>query len=247
MAQIVQLSAEKRAGGGSGAARQMRRGGRVPAVIYGRGREPQTLAVDGVALSRLLEKIHPESTIVELTVDGATVKTLIREVQRHPVRPGIVHVDFYEIHAGEKIRVEVPIHCTGIPEGVRNQGGTLDQVIRNVAILVDPAFIPEHVDLDVTALTIGKSVHISDLSVLNAEVLMDGALTVATVVAPRMEEVAAPAAAAVVEGVPVEGEAAAVAAPVEGAVEPAEPELIRKRKPTEEEEAEEKAEKKSKK
>lgn len=238
MAQIVQLNAEKRAGSGSSASREMRRGGRVPAVIYGRGRDPQTLAVDGVALGRLLEKIHPESTIVELTVDGATVKTLIREVQRHPVRPGIVHVDFYEIHAGEKIRVEVPIHCTGIPEGVRNQGGTLDQVIRNVAILVDPAFIPEHVDLDVTALTIGKSVHVSDLSVPNAEILMDGALTVATVVAPRMEEVAAPAAAAA-EGVAVEGEAAAAAAaPVEGAAEPAEPELIRKRKPTDEEEEE---------
>jgi large subunit ribosomal protein L25 len=248
MAQIVQLSAEKRAGSGTSAARQMRRGGRVPAVIYGRGRDPLTLAVDGVALGRLLEKIHPESTIVELSVDGATVKTLIREVQRHPVRPGIVHVDFYEIHAGEKIRVEVPIHCTGIPEGVRNQGGTLDQVIRNVAILVDPADIPERVDLDVTALTIGKSVHISDLSVPNAEILMDGALTIATVVAPRMEEVAAPTAAAAVEGVPVEGEAAAAAAaPVEGAAEVAEPELIRKRKPAEDEETEEKPEKKSKK
>ncbi len=237
MAQIVQLSAEKRAGSGTGAARAMRRGGRVPAVIYGRGRDPLTLAVDGVALGRLLEKIHPESTIVELTVEGATVKTLIREVQRHPVRPGIVHVDFYEIHAGEKIRVEVPIHCTGIPEGVRNQGGTLDQVIRNVAILVEPADIPEHVDLDVTALTIGKSVHVSDLAIPKAEILMDGALTIATVVAPRMEEVAAPAAAAV-EGAPVEGEAAAAAAPVEGAAEPAEPELIRKRKPAEEEEEE---------
>jgi large subunit ribosomal protein L25 len=247
MAQIVQLSAEKRTDNGKGAARAMRRGGRVPAVIYGRGRDPVSLAVNGTELGRLLEKIHPESTIVELTVEGATVKTLIREVQRHPVRPGIVHVDFYEIHAGERIRVEVPIHCTGIPDGVRNQGGTLDQVIRNVAISVLPADIPERVELDVTALTIGKSLHVSDLHVPNAEILMDGALTVATVVAPRTEEVAAPTAAAV-EGAPVEGEAAvAAAAPVEGAVEPAEPELIRKRKPTDEEEVEEKSEKKSKK
>jgi len=246
MAQIVQLSAEKRSHSGTGASRAMRRGGSVPAVIYGRGREPTPLAVDGTALGRLLERIRPETTIVELTVDGATVRTLIREVQRHPVRPGIVHVDFYEIHAGERIRVEVPIHCIGIPDGVRNQGGTLDQVIRNVAISVLPADIPERVELDVTALTIGKSLHVADLTVPNAEILMDGALTVVTVVAPRTEEVAAPAAAAA-EGVAVVGAAAAApAAPVEGAAEPAEPELIRKRKPADEE-AEEQPEKKAKK
>jgi len=246
MAQTVQLSAEKRSTKGKGASREMRRGGKVPAVIYGRGREPAQLTVDGVALGRLLEKIVPESTIVELTVDGKPVKTLIREVQRHPVRPGIVHVDFYEIRAGQKIRVAVPIHCVGIPDGVRNQGGTLDQVIRNVEIEVLPDDIPEHVELDVTALTIGKSLHISDLSIPKAQILMDAALTVATVVAPRIEEVAAPAAAAV-EGAPVEGAEGAVpaaaapgAAPVAGAVEPAEPELIRKRKPKDEEAEEEK-------
>jgi large subunit ribosomal protein L25 len=246
MAQTVQLSAERRTVRGKGASKELRRGGKVPAVIYGRGRQPADLLVDGVALGRLLEKIVPESTIVELTVDGKPVKTLIREVQRHPVRPGIVHVDFYEIRAGQKIRVAVPIHCTGIPEGVRNQGGTLDQVIRNVEIEVLPDDIPEHVELDVTALTIGKSLHISDLTVPKAQILMDGALTVATVVAPRIEEVAAPAAAAV-EGAPVEGAegapaaaAAPGAAPAAGATEPAEPELIRKRKPKDEEAEEEK-------
>jgi len=237
MAQIVQLKAEARSTQGKGAARAMRRGGMVPAVIYGRGREPSPLSVDGVELGRLLEKIVPASTIVELTVGDTTVKALIREVQRHPVRPGIVHVDFYEIRAGEKIRLEVPIHCVGIPEGVRNQGGTLDQVIRTVEIEVLPADIPERVELDVSALTIGKSLHVSDLNIPNAEILMDASLTVATVVAPRIEEVAAPAAAAV-EGAPVEGEAAAAAGAA--TTEPAEPELIRKRKAEEEETEEEK-------
>ncbi len=246
MAQTVQLSAERRTGKGKGASREMRRAGKVPAVIYGRGREPAQLALDGVALGRLLEKIVPESTIVELTVDGKPVKTLIREVQRHPVRPGIVHVDFYEIRAGQRIRVAVPIHCVGIPDGVRNQGGTLDQVIRNVEIEVLPDDIPERVELDVTALTIGKSLHISDLSIPKVHILMDAALTVATVVAPRVEEVAAPAAAAV-EGAPVEGAegaapaaAAPGAAPAAGTTEPAEPELIRKRKPKDEEAEDEK-------
>ena len=153
-------------------------------------------------------------------------------------------MDFYEIRAGEKIRLEVPIHCVGIPDGVRNQGGTLDQVIRNVAIEVLPADIPERVELDVTALTIGKSLHISDLKIAAGEILMDPALTVCTVVAPRVEEVAA-AVAAPAEGVAVEGEVAA--APVEGAAAVAEPELIRKRKPTDEEDEEEKKDKKDKK
>ncbi len=246
MAQIVQLKAASRSTEGTGAARAMRRSGQVPAVIYGRGRDPVSASVNGVELGRLLEKIHPENTIVELDLDGATVPSLIREVQRHPVRPGIVHVDFYAIRSGERVRVEVPIHCVGIPDGVRNQGGTLDQVIRNVAIEVLPADIPERVELDVTALTIGKSLHVSDLKVTNAHVLMDAALTICTVVAPRVEEVVTPVAGAVVEGAPVEGEAAAV--PVEGAAEVAEPELIRKRKPTDEEGAvEEKKDKKDKK
>jgi len=246
MAQIVQLKAASRSTEGTGAARAARRNGRVPAIMYGRGRDPVSLSVNGVELGRLLEKIHPESTIVELDLDGATVPSLIREIQRHPVRPGIVHVDFYAIRAGEKIRVEVPIHCIGIPDGVRNQGGTLDQVIRNVAIEVLPSDIPDRVELDVTALTIGKSLHVSDLKVPNVHILMDPALTVCTVVAPRVEEVVAPVAGAVVEGAAVEGEAAA--APVEGAAEVAEPELIRKRKPTDEEaEVEEKKDKKDKK
>ena len=237
MTQIVKLHAEKRTSGGTGAARGLRRGGQVPAVIYGRGREPTALALDGVELGRLLEKIHPENTIVELAVGGDVVRTLIREIQRHPVRPGIVHVDFYEIHAGEKIRVEVPIHCVGIPDGVRNQGGTLDQVIRDVPIEVLPADIPDKVELDVTALTIGKSLHVSDLSIPSARILLDGALTVCTVAAPRIEEVTAPVAA---EGVPAEGEAAATTMAAATPEEPKEPELIRKRKPAEEEEEESK-------
>jgi large subunit ribosomal protein L25 len=237
MATIVQLQAEKRDDRGKGAARATRRAGRVPAVIYGRGREPVPLTVSGLELGRMLEKIQPASTIVELALGDTTVRTLIREVQRHPVRPGVVHVDFYEIHAGEKIRLEVPIHCVGVPDGVRNQGGTLDQVIRNVEISVLPANIPERVELDVTPLTIGKSLHVSDLVIPEAEVLMDPGLTVCTVVAPRIEEVAAPVA---VEGAVAAEGVAAAPVPEEGAVEPAEPELIRKRKPAEDEGEDEK-------
>ena len=230
MAQIVQLTAEPRTPRRKAGAKATRNAGRIPAVIYGRGREPAPLSVGAFEFGRLLEKITPASTIVELTVSGTTVKTLIRELQRHPLKPGITHVDFYEIHADEKLRLEVPVHLIGIPDGVRNQGGTLDQVLRTIEIEVLPADIPERVELDTTALVIGKSLHVSDLVIPNAEFLTDATLTICTVVPPRVEEVAA--VVAVAEGVVAEGAEAAVATEV------AEPELIRKRK-LEEEEAEE--------
>jgi large subunit ribosomal protein L25 len=236
MAQTAQLTAEPRTVHGTGEMRRLRRAGRTPAVIYGHGREPAPLSVSSFELGRLLESIAPASTIVDLSVGVAVYKTLIREVQRHPLRPGIVHVDFYEVRAGEKITLEVPVHLVGIPDGVRNQGGTLDQVLRVVEIEVLPTEIPERVELDVTALTIGKSLPVSALTIPNARILTDAALTICTVVAPRVEEVAAPVAAAA-EGVAVEGaEGAPVAAAAPTGTEPAEPELIRKRKPAEEEE-----------
>lgn len=209
MAQIVQLNAEPRSGRRKSAARALRRSGKVPAVIYGHGREPETLAVDGAELERLLDRIEPESTLIELTVEGRRTNALIREVQRHPLRTGInafVHVDFQEVKADEKIRLEVPVHVVGTPEGVRNQGGILDQVLRSVLIEVLPGDIPERVELDVTALTIGKSLHVSDLSIPRAQILSDPTLTVATVVAPRVEEEPVAAAAATVEAAPEEPE-----------------------------------------
>jgi large subunit ribosomal protein L25 len=144
------------------------------------------------------------------------VKTLIREIQRHPLRPDIIHVDFYEIHAAEKVTLKVPVHLVGNPDGVRNAGGVLDQVTREVEIEVLPENIPDRVELDVTALKIGDSRHVRDLVIASAKILTEAALTIATVVPPRAEEVVAPT-----------PEAVAVVA---------EPELIRKVREGEEEE-----------
>src|SRR6266571_1372260 len=195
MAQTVSLSASPRQATGKGAARQARFRGRVPAVIYGHGRDTQPLELEAKALEKALQGVEPASTIIDLAVDGKTVKTLIREIQRHPIRTDIIHVDFYEIHATEKVKLKVPVHLVGNPDGVRNAGGVLDQVTREVEIEVLPEYIPDRVELDVSALKIGDSLHTRDL-------------TIATVVPPRAEEVAAPAA--------------------ETATEVAEPELIRK-------------------
>jgi large subunit ribosomal protein L25 len=216
MAQVIALVAEPRASTGKGAARQMRFQHKVPAVVYGHGRPSQPLVVDAQALEQALTGIDPESTLFELTIDGQKRSALIREIQRHPLRPDIIHVDFYEIRAEEQITLRVPVHLVGAPDGVRNGGGVLDQVMREVEIEVLPRHIPERVELDVTTLMIGDSLHVSDLKIADAKILDDGALTICTVVPPRAEEVAAPT--------------------PEAATEVAEPELIRK--PREEEEGE---------
>ena len=216
MAQFVSITATPREASGKGAARQTRFAGKVPAVIYGHGRATQPLSLDAKALEMALSGVEPASTLFEVTVDGKKTRALIREIQRHPVRPDVIHVDFYEIHADEKVKLKVPVHLVGTPEGVRNGGGVLDQVMREVEIEVLPEHIPERVELDVSALLIGHSVHVSNLSIPNATILVAPELTLATVVPPRAEEELAPA--------------------PEAAAEVAEPELIRK--PREDEEGE---------
>src|SRR3989442_1426971 len=222
MAQVVSVVASLRQRTGKGAARQARFHGKVPAVIYGHGRDAQPLELEAKALERALQGVEPASTIIELAVDGKTVQTLIREIQRHPIRPDIIHVDFYEIHAAEKVKLKVPVHLVGNPDGVRNAGGVLDQVTREVEIEVLPENVPDRVELDVNALKIGDSLHVRDLSIPNAKILTDAELTIATVVPPRAEEVAAPS--------------------PEATTEVAEPELIRKVREGEEEEGEAAAE-----
>jgi large subunit ribosomal protein L25 len=190
MAQQANLQAATRSDIGKGAARSLRREGKVPGVIYGHGRAPEALAVDTTSLNKMLIGISAATTIVDVAIDGrAPVKALIREIQRDALRPGqILHLDLYEVRADEQITLEVPIHLVGIPDGVRNFGGVLDHVLRELELEVLPADIPDHVELDVTALTIGHSLFVRDITVPNAKVLNDPDTPVCTVVAPRTEE-----------------------------------------------------------
>src|SRR5919108_2834139 len=199
MAQTVTLTATAREKTGKGAARQARFQKQVPAVIYGHGRPTQPLMVDALALEKALTGIEPERTLIELPVEGKKARTLIREIQRHPLRPDIIHVDFYEIQAHEKVTLNVPVHLVGTPDGVRNAGGVLDQVTREVEIEVLPEHIPDRVELDVSALMIGNSRHVRDLVIPHAKILTQDELTICTVVPPRAEEVAAPAPEAAAE------------------------------------------------
>ena len=211
------LGAQLRPDRGTGAARKLRQSGQVPAVIYGHGREPQSLTINTREIDKLLTQISAEATVIEITVEGKVARTLIREIQRHPFKRHIVHVDFQELVAGEKVTVSIPLRFIGVPDGVRISGGILEETMHQVHLRLDPASIPDHIDVDVTPLTIGHNLHIRDLKLPEGVAVLDepGA-TVCLVAAPKAA--VEPVAGAETTGVP-------------------EPELIRKTKAEEDEAA----------
>jgi large subunit ribosomal protein L25 len=216
----VSLGATPRTETGKGVVRKLRAQGQVPGIVYGHGREPQALTVNQREFERLAERVRITSTVIELALDGKTARTLIRELQRDPIRRTVIHIDFQELVAGEKVVVSVPLRFIGTADGVKNSGGILEEVIHQLHVRCDPSNIPDHIDVDVTPLTIGHGLHVSDLKLPEGvEVTDDPETTVATVSAPVVEEEVAPVAA---EGVLAAPEAAA------------EPELIRKPKAEEE-------------
>ena len=181
------LSASARTDTGKGVARSLRRSGQVPAVIYGHARQVQPLAIDAKDLDRLLGSIAAESTVIELAVDGGrATKTLIREIQRHPFKRQILHVDFQELVAGEKVTVSIPLVLVGVPDAVRLEGGVMDQVMRELEIEVDPSNIPNHIDVDVSNLQLGHSLHVSDVQLpTGVTVIDDPETTICVVSVPR--------------------------------------------------------------
>ena len=199
----VQLSAVTRDSSGKGAARTLRSAGQIPAVIYGHARAPQSLAVPTREFEKLLERVSAESTVIELTLAGGVARTLIRDIQRHPYKKQILHIDFQELVAGEKVSVNVPIVLTGVPDGVRVSGGILSQVMSELTIRCDPVNIPRRIEADVTHVLIGHSIHVSDLKAPEGVEIMDDAdTTIAVVSAPKVEAEAPTAEAATTEGEP---------------------------------------------
>jgi large subunit ribosomal protein L25 len=214
------IHATRREGTGKGPARTARREGRVPGVLYGHGEESIALSVDSRELQRLVHSVSIENTIVDLSLDGGrqAVKVLVREIQRHPTREQYLHVDFFQVAMDEKISVEVPIVLVGEPIGVRTKEGMVDHQLRVLEVFCLPGEIPEKIEVDVSGLDVGDSIHVAELSVpAGIEVETESDRSVVTVLAPVVAA--------------VEEEAVAEEAP-------AEPELIGKRK-AEEEEAEE--------
>ena len=209
------LTAQPRTETGKGAARTSRREGRIPGIIYGHGRDPQPLSLDSREVEKLLSSVT-ESTVIELALGGKTLRTLVREVQRHPFKRQVLHIDFQELVAGEHIIVNIPLRFVGVAEGVRVGGGIMDTTLRELECEVDPSSIPDHIDVDVSGLGIGHPLHVRDLTLPPSilKVLDDEDASVVVVAPPRAET-------------PAMG--------VEAIAAPAEPEVIRKAKTDDEE------------
>lgn len=207
------LTATRRTETGKGVARTLRREGQVPGVIYGHARESQPLSIPARDLEKLLTQVSADNTVIELAIEGGTSRALIREIQRHPFKRSILHVDFQEIVAGEKMTVRVPIRLVGTPVGVRIGGGIIDHTLRELTISVDTANIPNHIDVDVNDLDLGQSIHVSQITAPEGATVMDEPETAVVVIAtPR-----AAVEAAVAEPTPADGE----------------PEVLRAKKPDE--------------
>lgn len=187
------LKASRRDQGGKGAARKLRATGRVPAVLYGHGDRTESLSLDAHELDLLLHHIAAESTLIGLDVEGRRTDVLIREIQKHPYKAEVLHVDFLQVHGDEKLKLSVPVRLVGTPTGVVDQGGVLDQVLYELEIECFPGDIPEAVEIDISGLKIGDSLRVHDITLPKTAILNDGDLPVASVLEPRTstEDVAA--------------------------------------------------------
>ena len=184
----ARLQAEPRQESGKNVTRKMRAAGRVPAVVYGHGEETRLLSVDAHELDLLFKRVHWENTIVELTIEGerAPVRTLVREVQSHAHKPFIFHVDFQQIHAGERVHVSVPIRLIGNAPGLKS-GGVMMQTETDLDIRCTPDNIPEFIEVDVSGLDIGDAVHLRDITLPEGvEAEIDADRTICSVTPPTV-------------------------------------------------------------
>jgi len=184
------LTAKRRNETGKGAARRLRAAGQVPAVLYGKDQEAVSLTLDSREALHLFHSISVENTIVNVRIDDdkEELETLVREIQMHPYRPDIVHVDFYCIERGVELEVDIPANYIGTPAGVRD-GGTLEVILHEFRVKCLPSNIPEIIEVDISALEIGDSIHASEIRTQEGvELLTDPGQTICLVSAPREEE-----------------------------------------------------------
>ena len=183
---------------------KLRRAGRVPATIYGRQAAPQNLEVSYDEISDLLHHSVSENLLVDLTVEkDARAKrlALLQEIQHHPLSGKVTHVDLHEVAENEQVTISVPVETTGEAAGVKTGGGSLTHVLLKLKVRALPKDLPEQLVVDVTALEIGKSLHVGDIAApAGVEILGDKHLTVVAVAAPRAEEEVAATAAAPAAG-----------------------------------------------
>ena len=208
------LEAQPRTPGTKNDARRVRRGGKVPAVIYGAGKAALPVSVDPRQVTRILHSQTGHNTVFDLTVDGERTKAMIVDWQYEPIKGSLLHIDLKRIAMDQKLRVNVPIELVGEPAGVKQQGGILEQITREVEVECLPGDIPNQIELDVSELVFSVVLRIADLPKSDkVKFLSDPDQPVAHIISIKEEEV--PTADAVA------GEAAAA---------PAEPEVMKKGK-----------------
>lgn len=207
------LEAQPRTPGNKNDARRVRQGGKIPAVVYGAGQDPKTISLDPRQVSRILHSQSGYNTIFDLSLDGEHTKAMIVDWQHEPLKGSLLHVDLKRIAMDQKLTVEVPIVLKGEPVGVKQEGGILEQVLRQVELECLPADIPTSIEMDVSELTFGKVLRVSDLPQNDKlKYLTDETQPVAHVISIKEEVAASPEAVA------------------EAAAAPAEPEVIKKGK-----------------
>ena len=232
------LEAQPRTPGNKNDARRVRRDGKIPGVVYGAGKDSVSVSVDPRQVTRILNSETGHNTIFDLALAGDKTKAMIVDWQYEPIKGKLLHIDLKRIAMDKKLTVKVPVFLKGEAVGVKQQGGILEQMLREVEVECLPADIPSHIDADVSELVFGKVLRVSDLPRSDKfEFITDENQPVAHVTSVKEEVVATPEAAA-----------------AEAAAGPTEPEVIKKGKQETEEGAEgaapekaEKAEKKEKK
>jgi large subunit ribosomal protein L25 len=210
-----ELIAEFRETQGKGASRRLRHQGKVPAILYGGHSEARTLTLSHQKLLIMLDNERFYSTILSLKVGDQTQAAILKDVQRHPFKNAIVHVDFQRVEENEKIRISIPLHFTGaaVSPGVKSQGGIVSHMRTETEVTCLPKDLPEFIEVDISGLSLNESIHLSQLKIPDGVTLVELAKDDAAVVAihsPRAEEPEPTAAAAA--GAPAEGAAAAPAA-----------------------------------
>ena len=187
----IELQATVRKSVGNGPARGLRRAGQTPAVLYGRKTEPVLLSVNTKDLEQILKQGSFGQFILSLVIQNGkkvTKAAMIKELQAHPVSGQLIHIDFYEVDMDRKIRVMIPVVTTGQSIGVE-EGGLLNIVRRELEVFCLPGDIPESIEIDISELTIGDSIHIEDVPLGdNVEIASDVNYTVVTVLSPKVEE-----------------------------------------------------------
>jgi large subunit ribosomal protein L25 len=220
----IEVSASTRQIQGTGRSRRMRREGKVPGIVYGGGGEPKTIELDHNALVYQMKARAFQSSILNMTLDGEKLQVLLRDVQMHPFRPSVLHVDFQRVAKDVKIHVEVPLKFVNqeIAPGVKIGGGVVNHVLTSLNVSCLPADLPELIEVDLAHLELGHSIHVTDLKLpqgVEAVALKSGEdPVVATVQVPRVQVEEEVVAAVPAAEVPVEG---APAAPEESEAQPA--------------------------